>query len=191
MFSGENNDAALLIRIAGGDNFALITLYDRYAPTVLALAQQIMGPGPESDELLQELFLEVWCKAANYQAHKGTVRAWLLLRCRDMALQALEAAPELAECRGTASLIPGDWDPQQHPAEMAAEDPLFGQERAAVQRAIAALPFDEQRILDWFYLENTGTKDATDTLRLREEHLVAHLMAAHQQLREHMQLRRA
>jgi RNA polymerase sigma-70 factor, ECF subfamily len=190
MFSGENNDAALLIRIAGGDNFALITLYDRYAPTVLALAQQILGAGAEADELLQELFLDVWCRASTYQAHEGTVRAWLLLRCRDMALLMLERAPELVAIRGHASLIPIDWDAMQNPSELVVEDPLFGQERAAVQRAVASLPLDEQRILDWFYFENTSRADATKALGLREEHLVAHLMAAHQQLRENVQLRR-
>lgn len=165
---------------------ALITLYDRYAPTLLALLQNILGASTESDELLQELFLEVWCKASTYQPQRGTVRAWLILRARERGLQMLEERDDLEPHEPPVAFLPPDWDPAIHPAEVAGEDPLFGQERAAVQRAVGALPRDQQRILAWYYFANTGPEAATKAFPLRPEHMFAHLTVAHQQLREIM-----
>jgi RNA polymerase sigma-70 factor (ECF subfamily) len=85
-------DAHLLSAVASGDREALGLLYDRHAPRMLALATRLLGSPREAEDLVHDVFLEAWHRARQYDAERGTVRAWLMLRTRSRSLDALRAA---------------------------------------------------------------------------------------------------
>jgi RNA polymerase sigma-70 factor (ECF subfamily) len=85
-------DGELLRDIASGDRAALAQVYDRYAPTLLALAQRFMGNRNDAEDLIHDLFIEVWQRADSYDPRRGSVRTWLLLRTRSRALDRLRSA---------------------------------------------------------------------------------------------------
>lgn len=85
-------DERLLSAAAGGDREALGLLYDRHAPRMLALATRLLGSPREAEDLVHDVFLEAWHRARQYDAERGSVRAWLMLRTRSRALDALRAA---------------------------------------------------------------------------------------------------
>ncbi|MEZ4233378.1 MAG: sigma-70 family RNA polymerase sigma factor [Polyangiaceae bacterium] len=79
-------DAQLIRAAANGQRRALAALYDRHAPSMLALALRVLAQRQEAEDLVHDVFLEAWKRAADYDANRGSVRAWLLLRTRSRAL---------------------------------------------------------------------------------------------------------
>lgn len=115
MTNGVSEDERLLVAVANGDREALGELYDRHAPRMLALATRILGSSREAEDLVHDVFLEAWHRARQYDAARGSVRAWLVLRTRSRALDALRAARraprvelEAAGPRASESIDPGD-----------------------------------------------------------------------------------
>jgi RNA polymerase sigma-70 factor, ECF subfamily len=115
MSNGVSDDERLLNAVASGDREALGLLYDRHAPRMLALATRLLGSPREAEDLVHDVFLEAWHRARQYDASRGSVRAWLILRTRSRALDALRAAKraprvelEAAGPRASESIDPGD-----------------------------------------------------------------------------------
>ena len=79
-------DAELVLAMARGKTDALAKLYDLHAPVMLALAQRILGSKNDAEDLVHDVFLEAWRRAADYDPERGTVRAWLILRTRSRAI---------------------------------------------------------------------------------------------------------
>src|SRR5438874_2588678 len=73
----EAPDADLMRRLSNGDQAALEPLYARYAPLVYHLAAQTLGR-PAAEEVVQEVFLTVWHKAAAFDPELGAFRSWVL-----------------------------------------------------------------------------------------------------------------
>ncbi len=85
--SSENaEELGLVASVAAGDTQALATLYDRYASLLLGLGMKILQDKAEVEDLLHDVFVEVWQKAGSYEPSRGTVRTWLCLRMRSRAL---------------------------------------------------------------------------------------------------------
>jgi len=85
--SSENaEELELVASVAAGDTQALAELYDRYASLLLGLGMKILQDKAEVEDLLHDVFVEVWQKAGSYEPNRGTVRTWLCLRMRSRAL---------------------------------------------------------------------------------------------------------
>src|SRR5262245_50133881 len=124
----DERDTVLVAAVAAGDRGALARLYDRYAVTLLAVGQRILGGRREAEDLVHDVFLEAWRQASGYDPARGTVRAWLLVRLRSRALDRHRAA----------SGAPVSIDSVGGIEERAAcgEDPALEPDRAAVRRAL-------------------------------------------------------
>jgi RNA polymerase sigma-70 factor (ECF subfamily) len=81
----------LLASVAKGDQQAFEQLYEQTSALLYALAMRIVGNQDEAAELLQEVYLEVWRKASNYDAARGTPMAWLVTLARSRALDRVRA----------------------------------------------------------------------------------------------------
>jgi RNA polymerase sigma-70 factor (ECF subfamily) len=82
-------DTDLLRRIAVGDGEALTGLFDLHSPVALGLLVRILGDRAEAEEVLQEVFLQVWTQADRYDAARSSPRGWLLMLARSRALDRL------------------------------------------------------------------------------------------------------
>jgi len=78
--------------MAAGDSGApLSDLYALYASMVLALLMKMLGSRSEAEEILQEVFVELWRRAPQYDRSRGSVVAWVVTVARSRALDALRA----------------------------------------------------------------------------------------------------
>lgn len=68
----------LMFRIAGGDENAFEALYDMIAPRVFGLVRRIVKDAAQSEEVTQEVFVEVWQLAARFDPARGSAITWLL-----------------------------------------------------------------------------------------------------------------
>ncbi len=85
-------DAELVRRMAAGDGEALGALFDRHGGRVLGLLLRMLGGSGEAEEVLQEVFLQAWTRAASFRADKGSPRGWLMVIARSRALDRLRAS---------------------------------------------------------------------------------------------------
>jgi len=101
----ETADAALVTRLAGGDEDALGELYDRYGRAVYSLALRIVCDGATAEEVTQEAFVRLWRAAATFDPAKGTVHIWLLRITHNLALNQIRR--QMSRPQAATSF---DWD---------------------------------------------------------------------------------
>jgi RNA polymerase sigma-70 factor, ECF subfamily len=70
--------ADLLVRVASGDQAAFAALYDMLSSRVFGLIRRVLVDPSQSEEVLQEVFLEVWQSASSFAPKKGQGRSWIL-----------------------------------------------------------------------------------------------------------------
>src|SRR5437870_4220530 len=87
-------DAELVSAMARGDTDALGMLYDRHAGHMLSLAKRIVATSAAAEDIVQDVFLEAWKKAKSYDAERGGVRSWLLLRTRSRCIDFRRASSQ-------------------------------------------------------------------------------------------------
>jgi RNA polymerase sigma-70 factor (ECF subfamily) len=84
-------DRSLVTSIARGDGSSLAELYDAHGTAVYSLALRILKTPGEAEEVVQEVFAQVWRQAARYDPGRATVAGWLMMITRARALDALRA----------------------------------------------------------------------------------------------------
>ena len=89
MQTQELEDSFLIGRISAGDQEAFARFYDLHSPAVLGLVGRVLGARGEAEEVLQEVFLQVWRQSDRYEAARSTPRGWLLMLARSRALDRL------------------------------------------------------------------------------------------------------
>lgn len=77
MIDSERDDGQVLSLIADKDRGALECLYDRYSNTVYSLAMHMLRDSGAAEEVTQDVFFNVWRRAASYDSQRGSVTAWL------------------------------------------------------------------------------------------------------------------
>jgi RNA polymerase sigma-70 factor (ECF subfamily) len=81
----------LLRDVARGDDAAFEQLYDRMAPSVFGLVKRVLRDPAQSEEVTQEVFLEVWRSAPAYEPGRGSPSAWVLTMAHRRAVDRVRA----------------------------------------------------------------------------------------------------
>jgi RNA polymerase sigma-70 factor (ECF subfamily) len=90
VYSEESADLDLLLgRVARGDSAAFDALYDAISAAVYGLARRVVRDPTRSEDVTQEVFLDVWRKAARFDADKGTAKTWILTIAHRRAVDAV------------------------------------------------------------------------------------------------------
>jgi len=132
------SDSELIHAVARGDELALAACYDRYRLILFGLIVRILRDREEAEDVLQEVFLQVWRRAGDFDEARGRAFTWLVTIARSRALDRLRSAGSRARLGEEAAQIPRD------DVADAADDALKSEARATVRKALAELP-DEQR----------------------------------------------
>lgn len=155
--SSKLDEAALLAKIAQKDSAALSQLYDRYARIVHAIAYKSLGSTEESEELVLDVFSQIWRTADRYDASRGRVDTWLFMLTRSRILDRLRslqraskaeiASVEAAQIQfGTPTLDP-------------MEDAVILERRAWVLAALEKLPEEQRRVIELAYYKGLSQSE--------------------------------
>ena len=87
----RTSDEAYLTAISRGDEDSLAALYDRYSTILFSLAQRILNDRSEAEDVLQEVFLQVWKNASKFDETRGRAFTWLAVMTRSRALDRLRS----------------------------------------------------------------------------------------------------
>lgn len=153
------DDALLLSAIAGGSEDALRTLYERYGGLVFTVAIRLMGDREAASEVVQDVFLRCWERAASYEPSRGRPRSWLTTIARNRAIDVLRT-------RRPTDDHPRDIDDPAHLSGLAHE-PDHGDAvatRLTVHDALSTLPRAQREALELALVAQLTQREIAETL---------------------------
>ena len=123
----------LLGRVAEGDEVAFAELYDRSSDRVLGLVRRLLKDHAQSEEVTQEIFLEVWQNATRYEAAKGSATTWILTMAHRRAVDRIRSSQSTRDRDTKIGLrdMETDYDSVSESVEIRVEHERVGQ---ALQR---------------------------------------------------------
>jgi RNA polymerase sigma-70 factor (ECF subfamily) len=79
-------DAALLAQVEQGEAGALASLYDRYARVVYSVALRVLHDPALAEDVLQEIFMQLWRNPTAFSMDKGSLAGWLAVLARNRSI---------------------------------------------------------------------------------------------------------
>ena len=147
-----------LERASKGDRSALMALYDRFAPSLMAVALRITGSSAEAEEVVQDAMTRAWLEAASFDRTRGSAAAWLVTLARNRAIDIVRARARRATHEVAAGATPVEAQPSP-------EHEVVDAERArAVRRALASLTADQRSALDLAYFSGLSHSEIAERL---------------------------
>lgn len=149
--TSTSEETHLLTRIAQQDQSALSTLYDRYARVLYSLAFRILGSVEEAEEIVLDVFSQVWKLAGRYDPERGRVDAWLFMLTRSRSLDRLRSLQRISKAvessTEAAKTIP------QSQISDPTEDVLISERRDRVLSAMQRLPIEQREVIELAYYQ--------------------------------------
>ena len=137
---------ALLVRVAGGDQSAFADLYDMISPRVFGLILRVLVDRAQSEEVLQEVFLELWQSAGRFAPNKGQGRSWVFMVAHRRAVDRVRSSQASAD----RDIRIGSRD-LGVPHDEVAEQVELRIESTRVAGAVAALPAIQREAITLAY----------------------------------------
>jgi len=154
-------DSALVERMMAGDENALSALYDRYSGMLFSMLVRILRDTSAAEEILQDLFLQLWRNAGQFDASRGSLPAWLMVIGRNRAISRLRQRDRRAMAEAddegfSIEAVPSPGNLEDEAARMELMHKL--------QTALATLPSEQREAVELAYFDGmTQTEIAART----------------------------
>ena len=147
------NDWSLLLRIRQRDEAALSELYDRYSGLVYSQAHRILRDAGAAEEILQDLFYQVWATAEKFDPSRGSLAGWLLVAARNRAISKLRRASARFE------------DPEENGVALSASLENSSTQNLLLEKVRAvmeALPLAQREAVEFAYFEGMSHSEIAE-----------------------------
>lgn len=136
--------SSLIMAIGAGETSALERIYDLHSPMVYALLLRLLGNPEDAQEVLQEVFIQAWQRAATFDARRGNEIAWLISMARSRGIDRLRSrrtrTNRESEASREISIRTGDVVRAQ-----SLDDAIVSEQQQEMRAALDGIP-DAQRI---------------------------------------------
>lgn len=139
----ESTDDHAIVEVVKGNEEAILLLYDRYSSIVLSVATHVLKDFAAGEEVVQDVFFNLWKNPNSFNSLRGSLRSWLITVARHRAIDYLRRRRnevELLEHDGVARAS------QCHSAECSE---LLGK----VVQVMRAMPAEQQEVFDLAYFQ--------------------------------------
>jgi RNA polymerase sigma-70 factor, ECF subfamily len=154
----QASEVKLLHDIARGDEGALARLYDQYRVILFGLLMRILNNREEAEDVLQDVFLQVWRRAHDFDETRGKPFTWLVTLARSRGIDRLR---QLAARQRLATSVAQD---QPEEASDALSATFKSEQRQTVTRALAELPEDQRKALMLAYYDGLTQSEIASKL---------------------------
>ena len=178
--AGEtSSDEMLIARIAGGDRLAMQTLFARHRTPVYRWLLRFVGNGAAAEDLLSEVFLDVWRQAGKFEG-RSAVSTWLLAITRFKALSALRRRKDVELDDEAANAI-----------EDTSDDPEVVVQKKdtsdALRKCLTSLSPEHREIVDLVYYHEKSVEEVAEIVSIPENTVKTRLFYARKKLAELLQ----
>ena len=143
------DDVQLLRRVSQRDREAFSQLYDRYSGILYSTVFRVLNHPDEASDVLQDVFVQIWDKAATYDPALGKPFSWALTMARNKSIDRLRA---LKRRYSFIEEVTHEMAEEAH-APLSGPDEVFTHEQAAVIRsAVATLPLEQRQAIEMAFL---------------------------------------
>ncbi|HEX8845338.1 MAG TPA: sigma-70 family RNA polymerase sigma factor [Pyrinomonadaceae bacterium] len=145
---------AFIKRVAGGDEGAMTALYDATSRFLYGLALRILGKTDLAEEVLLDVYKQVWRKASSYNQERGNPLAWLMTIARSRALDRLRSDRQertRVEALDTAREVTTAGDTEKNAAS--------SEMRRMILTALDSLPPEQREVIDLAYYDGLSQSE--------------------------------
>ena len=157
-----DNDVELLRSISAGDRLAFSQFYDQYSKLLFSIAFRILNDQKEAEDVLQEVFVQIWDKAGNYNPNLGKPCSWAITLTRNKAIdyiRAYQRRSKLMEQATTEMLV-------RTPGAATANESVRGRENVElIGSAVAELPEDQRKAIEMAFFSGLTQNEISETLQ--------------------------
>ena len=157
-----DKDIELLRCISEGDRYAFSCFYDNYSRLLFAIAFRILNDQKEAEDVLQEVFLQIWDKAGSYKPELGKPSSWAVTLTRNKAIDYIRAGQRrsrLVEVASTELLV-------RQPGAAAANESVRGRDGTElITSAVSELPADQRRAIELAFFTGLTQHEISETLQ--------------------------
>jgi RNA polymerase sigma-70 factor, ECF subfamily len=155
---GAPSDLDLMQAIQAEDADALSQLYDRYNGILKALILRVIHNEAEADDLLQEIFMEIWNQAKNFSPQKGKPLGWMVTLARRRAIDGLRKKQAYARAeerlQSETEQQPDAW------VHNATEEAIvLGDTRVLIRNVINGIPAAQQEVIDLAFFQGMSQRE--------------------------------
>src|SRR5450759_259093 len=155
---GAPSDLDLMQAIQAEDPEALSQLYDRYNGILKALILRVIHNETEADDLLQEIFMEIWNQAKNFSAQKGKPLGWMVTLARRRAIDGLRKKQAYARAgerlQNETEQQPDAWIYNSTEVDISLRDT-----RQLIQQVINSLPPPQQQAVELAFFQGMSQRE--------------------------------
>jgi RNA polymerase sigma-70 factor, ECF subfamily len=155
-------DRIAVERMARGDHDALAELYDRHARLVYSLALRIVRNQGEAEDLVQEVYSQVWQQASRFVESRGNVVAWMLTVTRSRAIDRLRRRAARPQEIGEGTLV-GEFRDSASPVD---EQLVTAARAVQIRSALEELPLLQRIAIELAFFEGLTHPEVAERLEL-------------------------
>jgi RNA polymerase sigma-70 factor (ECF subfamily) len=152
------SDLDLMQAIQTEDPDALAQLYDRYNGILKALILRVVHNEAEADDLLQEIFMEIWNQAKNFSAQKGKPLGWMVTLARRRAIDGLRKKQAYARAEERLQ-NETEQQPDAWVHNTTEEAIVLGDTRVLIRKVITGLPPAQQQAIDLAFFQGMSQRE--------------------------------
>ncbi|MEP7233716.1 MAG: sigma-70 family RNA polymerase sigma factor [Ignavibacteriota bacterium] len=161
-------DQELLLSIAGGDGNALSEFYDRHSRLIYGSLLRMFGDTDDAEDIVQEVFIQVWRKASTYKPELGSPKNWLVRIAHNRGINLIRSK----RLRGENAKVPlPDEDLGISLNSELIDDTLLSQTISAermqmISLAMQDLPKDQSLLVELAFLQGYSHSEISEHLKL-------------------------
>jgi RNA polymerase sigma-70 factor, ECF subfamily len=155
-----NSPAYLIRQAANQDREAFSQLYDRFSSLVYTLAMRMLRVPSDAEDLLQEVFVQVWHQANRYSEERGSPEAWIINIARSRAIDKLRARRRMEK-----SFVLTDDPARAESTDNVESSAAESEAKLTMNSALANLPEAQRRVLALAYFEGLSQSEIADRLK--------------------------
>ena len=144
--------------IQAEDPDALAQLYDRYNGILKALILRVVHNEAEADDLLQEIFMEIWNQAKNFSAQKGKPLGWMVTLARRRAIDGLRKKQAYARAEERLQ-NETEQQPDAWVHNVTEEAIVLSDTRVLIRKVISGLPPAQQQAIDLAFFRGMSQRE--------------------------------
>lgn len=149
----------LIQKVANQDRDAFGQLYDRFSSLVFALAMRMLRVRSDAEDLLQEVFVQIWRQAQSYSVQRGSPEAWIVNIARSRAIDKIRSIRRMEK-----SFVLTDDPARAESGENVESSAAESEARMAMNSALANLPETQRKVLELAYFDGLTQTEIANRL---------------------------